>query len=1418
MKNVYRILMLMIASITALNITVAQTSIPRTLSIQGVLTSSFGSTPLKGKQVFRVGIYESPLGGLPLHEQIDTVLVGETGLYQFSLGGMTGLPRTVKFDKPYFIDISVNGEKQNMRIPLQSAAYAFMAGAVENEAIGVEQLSPVIREKIFPEDKKGGEKALANYPNGFRTIIAGGDENRTNANYSSILGGFTNSVSGAFGSIVGGQANQAMGNWAFVGGGQSNRSQGGWSSITGGNNNIVTSGASYGYVGGGSTNQVGGAFGTISGGEANLVTNSYGIAAGGQNNRSMQVYATVSGGQNNVASGSHAVTGGGSNNTSSGQASVVGGGLQNLASTNFASVGGGNRNSATGTVATIAGGQDNSSTGMGSYIGGGVNNKSQNLLSTVAGGTANDATAQYSTVSGGNNNDVFGDFGTIGGGVNNLVGSVARQSVIAGGLSNRINSMNSSIVGGTANDISANSRLSFVGGGDTNVITHTSSSTSINSVISGGNKNTVLNSSFASIDGGSKNIITTSSDYSSIGGGLSSTITSSDYASINGGRSNTITGNSNYSTIGAGQSNAITSSVWSFIGSGNTNTIGSGSTASVIAGGESNDIGNSAYQSVIVGGIDNNIANSGERSAIVGGINNDIADADWAFVGAGNDNNINAGSDYSTIVGGQANNIAGSSEFAFLGGGTLNTINSNADYSGIGSGYQNTIGSNSTYSLIAGGASNTLGSSSTYSVISGGSANTMGSSNTYSFIGGGRENTTTTSDDYVTVVGGYSNGITGDYSTIVGGNDNTINGQTNFVGGGEINSITGSHGTVGGGRNNRITNTAQFSTIAGGLNNTVSADYGTASGNSNTISTAGSYGVSLGNSNQVSATYGVAIGNSNQVSGTQGVAIGYNNTAAANAMALGNSASAPANEFHAKYSEGFYFTGDGDANVGASNRFTATFTNTNAAGNGINIVMSNQAAPTNANDFVRFTNSAGQTVGRIEGQVVPIAAKNNPTTTSDGWSTSDSYQRELELYNHIVALAEDEKTVATRDLAIGIAKTVAEAVEVGVAWADVGGRFACGWGLFSIPCTALGGTGIAVAVAKVATIARMALDVVQYTLNFTEANAGVKDAKDLRTNWACNRYSNQGVTYESGAADYAEWLPKTLPGEKFVASDIVGIKDGKISKNTTNADHCMVISTKPIVLGNTPEEGKEKEYEKVAFMGQVPVRVMGKVDLGDYILPSGKNDGLGIARKPKDLSPYEYRRVVGVAWSAGNSPAGFNVINVAVGMNHKTTAQVIEEQTNHIVIMEKEIDKMQEEIKNINNALITVMPTYKEVRGLESNGTLIELFKGLDFDQPKVVSARKLKSLERQDGIASEQQVPNQMDVQIIPQQEVERGYLEARQKFIDAGGDPETDPFYSRMERDPKYRELMLQNINRMLNKSALEAQTKEQATKPKN
>lgn len=1127
MRNLFPFLLLLIGFISLQRHELsAQTSIPRTLSIQGVLTSSFGSTPLKGKQVFRVGIYESPLGGLPLHEQIDTVLVGETGLYQFSLGGMTGLPRTVKFDKPYFIDISVNGEKQNMRIPLQSAAYAFMAGAVENEAIGLEQLSPVIREKIFPEDKKGGEKALANYPNGFRTIIAGGDENRTNANYSSILGGFTNSVSGAYGSIVGGQANQVQGNWAFVGGGRDNRAQGSWSTVTGGYENTVTSAASSGTIAGGQQNQIGGSQGTIGGGQANLVTSQAGTVSGGQNNRSLQTHATIAGGNNNQASGPNTFVGGGNSNRAITQNAVVVGGVSNTASGLNSFIGAGNRNVSSGAMSSIMAGQDNIASGTGSTVGGGNNNKSSNIYTTVSGGINNDATAQYSTVAGGNNNDAFGDFSTIGGGINNLVGSTAKQSIIAGGLSNRINSMNSTISGGTANDISVNSRLSFVGGGDTNVITHTSSSSSINSVISGGNKNTVLNSSYAAIDGGRQNTITTSSHYSSIGGGQSSTITNSDYASISGGTLNT-----------------IHSSRFAFIGSGNTNTIGTNSTASVIGGGEINDIGTGATQSVIAGGYDNDIANNGIRS---------------------------------------------------------------------------------------------------------------------------------------TIVGGYSNGITGNYSTIAGGNDNTINGLTNVVGGGEINSITGSHGTVGGGRNNRITNSAQFSTIAGGVNNTVSADYGTASGNSNTISTAGTYGVSLGNANQVSATYGVAIGNTNQVTGSHGVAIGYNNTAAANAMAIGIGSTAAANQLYAKYSAGHVFEGQGTA-IG---NYVAQFYNPTPGGSGIEIKIANPI-PSKSNNFVTFENASGGRVGRITGQ-----------TLAEMYA-SNSYKAEKRRLER----EREQKILKAVTGGLSLANKTAKAVQLGVEVISGPPQIASATASTVATLGAGAGWTSNTVVKTVFKIVEAGIAITDATIAGYQEGEAIAEAalsKEKIEHWIQKQDAQIGVTYESGSADYAEWLPKQEATIDFAESSVVGIHKGKIRYETEGAEQLMVVSSRPMILGNMPANGKEYEFEAVAFMGQVPVSVLGAVTKGDFILPSGGNHGLGIAVHPEDMRNEDFGNIVGIAWSDAPDTFAINKVNVAVGLQTTTLANQISKQS-------KEIAELKKAVRMINESLIAMSNNQSKTASISVN-------------------------------------------------------------------------------------------------------------------
>ena len=75
-------------------------------------------------------------------------------------------------------------------------------------------------------------------------------------------------------------------------------------------------------------------------------------------------------------------------------------------------------------------------------------------------------------------------------------------------------------------------------------------------------------------------------------------------------------------------------------------------------------------------------------------------------------------------------------------------------------------------------------------------------------------------------------------------------------------------------------------------------------------------------------------------------------------------------------------------------------------------------------------------------------------------------------------------------------------------------------------------------------------------------------------------------------------------------------------------------------------KSKEEDYEKVAFMGQVPVKVFGKVNMGDYIIPSGKNDGIGIAISPSKINTTNVKQIIGIAWENFEGVASFNMINV----------------------------------------------------------------------------------------------------------------------------------------------------------------------------
>lgn len=175
--------------------------------------------------------------------------------------------------------------------------------------------------------------------------------------------------------------------------------------------------------------------------------------------------------------------------------------------------------------------------------------------------------------------------------------------------------------------------------------------------------------------------------------------------------------------------------------------------------------------------------------------------------------------------------------------------------------------------------------------------------------------------------------------------------------------------------------------------------------------------------------------------------------------------------------------------------------------------------------------------------------------------------------------------------------------------------------------------------------------------------------------------ANVGVAFESGGADYAEWLKKYDENEVMTFGEVVGVKAGIISKGFVDADHFMVVSKSPIVSGAMPAEQHKNKYKQIAFLGQVPVKVIGEVNKGDYILPSGNGDGMAIAVAPEGMRINDYKRIIGVAWSEYHGNELFSYINTAVGINSND--------------MTRTVSEMQALINTMQQALTEVNPKYR---------------------------------------------------------------------------------------------------------------------------
>ena len=427
-------------------------------------------------------------------------------------------------------------------------------------------------------------------------------------------------------------------------------------------------------------------------------------------------------------------------------------------------------------------------------------------------------------------------------------------------------------------------------------------------------------------------------------------------------------------------------------------------------------------------------------------------------------------------------------------------------------------------------------------------------------------------------------------------------------------------------------------------------------------------------------------------------------------------------------------------NVNAGSSYIANFVNTSNA-NGISIQIETGDQNHN-NDYVTFRKTGGAVVGRIEGE-----------NLADLQSSPD-YLNQKQAFIFDVVTGSVDVAIAAFEVAQGVVDVVAAASS----------------------STACVGLGVCVTAPIPSFIIAAGTSLVLKIASAASAATSLANAIIQRNNYISNVEGSVGVTYQSGSADYAEWLPKANASEKFMPGYIVGLKNGRISLNTSGAEKLFVVSTKPIVLGNMPAEGKEADFEKVAFMGQVPVNVLGKVNTGDYILPSGKNNGLAKAISPDKMKPEDYINIVGVAWSNSSSDI-ISTVNVAIGLNTGDISKVVAEQS-------KEISSLKSKMNETNSILAKLIPGFKEAAGI--TGT----------DMVKMNNQVVPVNTTHNDHAGAI--VADASDIvyfKITPEQ-LSAMFAMAEKIFLENGGDINTDPFWKKMKSEPGFKEATMQQV----------------------
>ncbi len=129
---------------------------------------------------------------------------------------------------------------------------------------------------------------------------------------------------------------------------------------------------------------------------------------------------------------------------------------------------------------------------------------------------------------------------------------------------------------------------------------------------------------------------------------------------------------------------------------------------------------------------------------------------------------------------------------------------------------------------------------------------------------------------------------------------------------------------------------------------------------------------------------------------------------------------------------------------------------------------------------------------------------------------------------------------------------------------------------------------------------------------------------DGRTAGSIEMNEAGGAYLNSTAGDLAEWHPRLSAERDLEEGDVVGLCDpppgakyanrSHITLKTQGATQLGVISRRAMMTGSYPGSDAEQEFDTVAYCGRVPVKVIGEARAGDYLVPSGKEDGTAVAK------------------------------------------------------------------------------------------------------------------------------------------------------------------------------------------------------------